>query len=126
MARLFSFLAAAALCCVLAGAAQAMPGAGAGNAMEAAKATFSRADANKDDSLSKDEFMSAFAGMKPEAFTAIDTDRDGTISRQEWQNFSINHSAGMGQQQGGGMPPQKAAPAAPQGLPMVTPPAQGK
>lgn len=125
MARLFSFLAAAAFCVVFAAAAQAMPGAAGGNAMEAARASFTKADINKDDSLSQDEFMAAFSGMKPEAFAAIDTDRDGKISRQEWQNFAISHSAGMGQQNMA-MPPQQAAPAAPQGLPMVTPPAQDK
>ena len=59
--------------------------------------------------------------MKDEAFAAIDTDRDGKISRQEWQAFAINHSMGRSAQ-GSGMPPN-AAPA-PNALPMVTPPAK--
>lgn len=122
MSRLFTLLAVLALLAP-AGAASAMPGAG-GNAMDAAKATFAKADTNRDDSLSKEEFMAAFSGMKDEAFTAIDTDRDGKISRQEWQTFAISHSMGR-EGKGSGMPPKQAAPA-PGALPMVTPPAQNK
>ena len=121
MSRLFSLLLVLALFS-MAGVACAMPGASGGmGGMDAARASFNKADTNKDENLTKEEFMAAFSGMKDEAFAAIDTDKDGKISRQEWQNFAINHSMGRSGQ-GSGMPP-KAAPA-PNALPMVTPPAK--
>ena len=107
MSRFLSLLLVLALLSV-AGISFAMPGAGK-SGMDAARASFNKADTNKD------------SGMKDEAFAAIDTDRDGKISRQEWQAFAINHSMGRSGQ-GSGMPP-KAAPA-PNALPMVTPPAK--
>lgn len=119
MSRFLSLLLVLALLLV-AGVAFAMPGAG-NSGMDAARASFNKADTNKDENLTKEEFMAAFSGMKDEAFAAIDTDKDGKISRQEWQAFAINHSMGRNGQ-GSGMPP-KAAPA-PNALPMVTPPAK--
>ena len=113
MSRFLSLLLVLALLSV-AGISFAMPGAGS-SGMDAARASFNKADTNKE------EFMAAFSGMKDEAFAAIDTDRDGKISRQEWQAFAINHSMGRSAQ-GSGMPPN-AAPA-PNALPMVTPPAK--
>ena len=107
----------------LVGTVFAMPGAGGGNAMDAAIQSFNKCDKNQDGFLDKEEFLSTFSGMKEEAFDAIDTDKDGKISRQEWQAFSISHSMGR-EGQGSGMPPAaSAAPEAPkQGLPLVTPP----
>ena len=107
--------------------ASAMPGAGGDKAMDAAIQTFQRCDKNQDDSLDKKEFGSCFSGMKEEAFDAIDTDRDGKISRPEWQAFSISHSMGR-EGQGSGMPPAAStAPETPrQGLPLVTPPNESK
>ena len=116
---------AAALSLCLAANASAMPGTGGDNAMDAAIQSFNRCDRNKDDSLDKKEFGSCFSGMKEEAFDAIDTDRDGKISRPEWQAFSISHSMGR-EGQGSGMPPAAStAPGAPEpGLPLVTPPGE--
>lgn len=142
------FLALPLLLCLMATPVLAMPGmksqAPGGDAamMEAAIKAFDKADANKDEALSKDEFLTTFSTMKEEAFTTIDTNQDGAISKEEWQGFAIGHSMGRSSQ-GGGMgsmppaprpgakglptvtPPSGETPAASRGLPMVTPP-EGK
>lgn len=117
-------------CALLATDVQAMPGQGGeSQAMDAAIQAFKKADKDGSDSLSKEEFMAAYPNMKEAAFTAIDTDKNGAISRQEWQTFVIGHSMGRSGQ-GSGMPGAQPGtqPAAPQPgkLPLVTPPAQGK
>lgn len=69
---------------------------------------FAEADADTNGALSRDEFFTAFPAMKAEAFDALDTDRDASLSRAEWDAFSAAHS-GMRQMpppggMAGGMP----------------------
>ncbi|MDO5538126.1 MAG: hypothetical protein Q4F72_11440 [Desulfovibrionaceae bacterium] len=122
------------LLCLSLTPALAMPGMQAGGPaddqalMNAAVKSFQKADTSKDDELSKEEFLKAYPSMKEEAFTAIDTDRNGSISRQEWQTFAIGHSMGRSGQ-GSGMPGGMGGMSMPpshstggSGLPMVTPP----
>ena len=80
---------------------------------------YTKMDANADGKVAREEFFAAHPQMKEAAFTAIDTDKDGFISLEEWQGFAAGHQSssdsqadqeGMGGKTGmggmGGMPPQ--------------------
>ena len=53
---------------------------------------FAAIDTNKDGKISPEEFFAAFPNMKEAAFAAIDTDGDGFISLDEWLAFFKSHS----------------------------------
>lgn len=111
-----SLLCAAMLC---AAPALAMPGMGEG---KAPVDKFPMMDANKDGSVSKEEFKKFFPQMQDGAFAAIDKNKDGAISHEEWQGFSKSHAMGRA-----GHPDAQMAPAgeaAPKTMPLVTPPSK--
>lgn len=55
---------------------------------------YEKADTNKDGKLSKEEFLKALPNMKDQAFTVIDSDKDGSISLDEWMAFTVMHAQG--------------------------------
>ena len=55
---------------------------------------YEKADTNKDGKLSKEEFLKALPNMKEQAFTVIDSDKDGSISLDEWMAFTVMHAQG--------------------------------
>ncbi len=55
---------------------------------------YEKADTNKDGKLSKEEFLKALPNMKEQAFTVIDTDKNGSISLDEWISFTVRHAQG--------------------------------
>ena len=59
-----------------------------------AKLFYDKADTNKDGKLSKKEFLKALPNMKEQAFTVIDSDKDGSISLDEWMAFTVMHAQG--------------------------------
>ena len=69
-----------------------------------AEARFTAMDANKDGKLSREEFFAAQPQMKEGAFAAIDGDNDGFISLEEWLDFATGHGKGGGMN---GMSPVK-------------------
>ncbi len=84
---------------------------------------FDAADTDKDGRVSREEFNKGFPTMTEAAFKAIDADSDGAISREEWDAFMRRHSMGKA----GG--PREGAPSgdtAAHGdrLPLVTPPSK--
>ena len=81
--RILGGLLCAAMLC--AAPALAMPGMGEG---KAPVDKFPMMDANKDGSVSKEEFKKFFPQMQDGAFAAIDKNKDGAISHEEWQGFS--------------------------------------
>ena len=90
---------------------------------------FAGMDTDKDNALSWEEFSSAIPGMKREAFDVIDANKDGRISRAEWEGFSKGHGSRMGSGPATGAPsgiPPAMPPAAAAGetgeLPLLSPP----
>ena len=108
---LFASLIAAALITV-AGDALARPE----MAGQSAASRFAAMDADKDGSVSREEFFAAQPQMKDAAFDAIDADKSGSISLEEWEGFAMGH----GSSQSGGMPPKG------DGAPGMTMPPQGE
>lgn len=84
--------------------------------------SFATMDYNRDGKVDRDEFARAHPSLRPEAFAAIDVNKDLVITREEWEAFSKGHSKNMGM---GAMPPaDKGTPKA--GKPgMITPPKGG-
>ena len=78
---------------------------------------FTAADANNDDMLSLKEFQQAFPQLKQAAFDAIDSNRDGEISRTEWEEFTQGHG-----QKSGGLPAVPPSGGAGAELPLLLPP----
>lgn len=97
-------LASLTLCSFAAAApAMAMPGMQSGSgdqaqleeqARKSAEQFYQKADANHDNKLTKEEFMKALPNMKEQAFYAIDTNKDGSISLEEWMAFTVRHAQG--------------------------------
>jgi hypothetical protein len=56
---------------------------------------FAALDTDKDGKVTREEFFAAYPQMKEGAFQAIDTDKDGHISLEEWKAFSSGHSSDM-------------------------------
>lgn len=75
---------------VCASQSEARPEMAAGLAQE----RFTAMDADKDRHISRKEFFAAQPDMKDSAFEAIDTDRDGLISVEEWAQFTAGHGRG--------------------------------
>ena len=104
--RILGGLLCAAMLC--AAPALAMPGMGEG---KAPVDKFPMMDADKNGSVSKEEFKKFFPQMQ-----------DGAISHEEWQGFSKSHAMGRA-----GHPDAQMAPAgeaAPKTMPLVTPPSK--
>ena len=72
--------------------------------------------------VSKEEFKKFFPQMQDGAFAAIDKNKDGSISHEEWQGFSKSHAMGRAGHPDAQMPP--AGEAAPKTMPLVTPPSK--
>lgn len=60
-----------------------------------AESRFAAIDADKDGKISREEFFAAQPQMKDSAFDAIDLDKDGSISLQEWVDFAKGHGSAM-------------------------------
>lgn len=99
----YRILLLAALCLSLtplfAGRGEARPEMGAGFASE----RFAAMDADHDGLVSREEFFAAQPNMKDSAFDAIDQNRDGNISLEEWTQFGLGHGRGGDH---GATPPQ--------------------
>ncbi len=70
---------------------------------QTAQSRFDAMDADKDGSLTREEFFKALPSMREEAFGAIDTDAGGSISVAEWDAFFSNHGKPAEGEQGMGM-----------------------
>lgn len=96
--------------------------------MPGGDARFTTADTDKDGFLGREEFKTAFPGLKPGAFDLIDADEDGRISAGEWRVFLSGHGASSHGSRHGASPgpsgQQPGEPGAPRdgGLPVLTPP----
>lgn len=62
---------------------------------------FSEMDADGDDNLNFKEFKQVFPSTEQKGFDTLDTDKNGSLSREEWHQFKAMHQ-GMG-----GMHPKK-------------------
>lgn len=73
---------------------------------------FAAMDADGNGIVTWEEFSAAMPQMRRAAFDSIDTDKNGDITRQEWDAFRASHGKnGMHGGMPGGMPPApKAAP----------------
>lgn len=58
---------------------------------QGADARFAAMDTDKNGSVSREEFFAAQPNMKEGAFAALDTDGDGAISLPEWLVFASGH-----------------------------------
>ncbi len=56
---------------------------------------FSEMDADGDDGLSYTEFKAVFPSTEQKGFDTLDTDKNGSLSREEWHQFKKMHQ-GMG------------------------------
>lgn len=56
---------------------------------------FGEIDANGDDSVSFEEFKTLFPSTNQNGFNTLDTDKNGTLSHDEWHQFKEMHK-GMG------------------------------
>lgn len=89
-----------------------------------AKDKFTTSDVDGNGLLSPEEFKTAFPGMRDEAFTVIDKNKDKAIDRTEWNAFAQNHSAKiMGRGSMNSMPSSNGTPTSTNNsVPLVTPP----
>lgn len=84
---------------------------------------FSEMDKDKNEQITWEEFEAAMPQMRKSAFESIDTDKNGVISRAEWDVFKTTH--GM---KGKGMPPaaMEASPSKKEAMPLIRPPVAGE
>ena len=52
---------------------------------------FAQIDSNADQAIDWPEFEAAMPQIKKKAFDLIDTDKNGRISRAEWEAFGMSH-----------------------------------
>lgn len=76
---------------------------------------FAAMDTDKDGKVSREEFFAAQPQMKEGAFVAIDTDKDGLITLEEWKTFISGHAMGNEQRPGMGTPKHEGAAASSRG-----------
>ncbi|HIU17887.1 MAG TPA: EF-hand domain-containing protein [Candidatus Avidesulfovibrio excrementigallinarum] len=57
----------------------------------AASDRFAQIDSNADQAIDWPEFEAAMPQIKKKAFDLIDTDKNGRISREEWNAFGMSH-----------------------------------
>ena len=79
--------------------------------------SFAAMDYNQDGKFDSTEFARAHPDLRPEAFAAIDINKDKVIIREEWDNFVKGHKMKMD------MPAPAPSSHAPHG---ITPPKDGK
>lgn len=60
-------------------------------AVASAADSFSRMDADNDGLVVWEEFSAALPNMKRAAFDTIDANKDGAVSRAEWDAFAADH-----------------------------------
>ena len=81
--------------------------------------SFAAMDYNNDNKVDRDEFLKSHPSLRPEAFDAIDINKDKVITREEWEAFAKGHKKELS------MPP---ADKSQKGKPMnklgITPPAK--
>ena len=53
--------------------------------------SFAAMDYNNDNKVDKDEFLRSHPSLRPEAFDAIDINKDKVITREEWAAFAKGH-----------------------------------
>ncbi len=87
----------------------------------AADDRFAAMDTDRDGRISPEEFFAGAPGMKRPAFDIIDADKDGFISHAEWDAFMSRHNRpeGMGRTDAAG-----AGASPPHSPPVLTPPAK--
>jgi hypothetical protein len=56
-------------------------------------------DADADGKVSWEEFSAAYPRMREAAFASIDSSGDGSLSLQEWLEFSAGHAADVARNQ---------------------------
>ena len=97
-------------------------------AADAGEDSFVQADVNKDACLSWEEFSTAFPSLRKEAFDLIDTNKDGRISREEWDAFKTRHGKQAPEGMGAGIPlPAGSSPIQQKPeLPLLSAPKTGK
>ncbi len=79
---------------------------------------FSEIDSNADKAIDWPEFEKAMPQIKKKAFDLIDTNRDGHISREEWDAFGMSHGKpSMGPASGNAPAPSSDA-----ARPLIQPP----
>lgn len=54
---------------------------------------FQAMDKDKDGKVSREEFFAAHPQMKEGAFVSLDTDKDGFLSLDEWRAFAADHGS---------------------------------
>lgn len=77
---------------------------------------FAAMDEDKDGKVSREEFFKAQPTMKEGAFAAIDKDGDGNITAEEWTSFVSGHGKDGGAMPAG-HPPVEGSDAAPGSAP---------
>ncbi len=92
--------------------------------MPGASERFCKADTDKSDSLSPEEFQTAFPDMTKEAFSMLDADRNGVIDGAEWDAFLGRHEGSKKNGMGGMGMPGNAPTEEPATPPLITPPAK--
>ena len=119
---------------IAASSAQAMPMMGGQSSKAASpEERFAAMDTDHDGAVTGEEFSKALPNINKNAFTSIDADRNGSISLEEWKNFSSSHRGSvqtpdmerMMKAMKDGMTPPASAPSK-DGVstPLIMPPAQ--
>lgn len=92
---------------------------------------FTDMDKDKNDNVIWEEFEAAMPQMRKSAFESIDADKNGAISRAEWDAFQATHgakggmpSSGMGGMSGKMPPTGMGGQPGQQPMPLIQPPTQ--